>query len=155
MSAFLDCALVYDPTSRRADCALGPDGDLMLDETPVTAMLISLGTDRRAEPDDELPDGVDALNAQTSFVTRRGWSGDALDRLGRRIGSRLWLLNRAKQSEPTRRFAEIWALEALAWAEQDLGRPAIVEASWLRRGILALRCLVDGSELVLPVRTAG
>lgn len=154
MSAFLDAALVYDPTTRRADLELGEDGDLLLDETPVTPMLISLGTDRRAEPDDELPDGVDALNAATSFVTRRGWAGDALDALGRRIGSRLWLLNRAKQTETTRRFCEIWAAEALAWAGLELGRPAEVEAGWLRRGVLKLRCSIDGTTVVVPVRTA-
>lgn len=154
MSAFLDAALVYDPTSRRADLELGEDGDLLLDETPVTPMLISLGSDRRAEADDELPDGVDTLNAATSFVTRRGWSGDALDALGRRIGSRLWLLNRAKQTETTRRFCEIWAAEALGWAGLELGRPAQIEASWLRPNVLKLRCAIDGTTVIVPVRTA-
>jgi phage gp46-like protein len=153
MSAFLDCALVYDPTTRRADLELGEDGDLLLDETPITPMLISIGTDRRAEPDDELPDGVDALNASTSFVTRRGWSGDALDPLGRRIGWRGWLLNRAKQTEMTRRFCEIWAGEALAWAGLELGRPAEISATWLRRRVLKLRCMIDGSVVERVIRT--
>ena len=60
MSEFLDAALIFDPETRRADLQLGDDGDLVLDGTPVTPMLISLGSDRRAGPDDELPDGVDA-----------------------------------------------------------------------------------------------
>lgn len=145
MSAFLDAALVYDPVTRRADLALGDDADLLLDETPVTAMLVSLGSDRRAEPDDELPSGTDALNASTSFVSRRGWVGDALDTLGRKSGSRLWLLDRAKETETTRRFCAFWAEEALAWAATELGRPAEVSAAWIRKGILALRCMIDGS----------
>ena len=153
MSAFLDCALVYDPTTRRADLVLGADGDLALDDTPATPMLISLGTDRRAEPDDELPDGIDALNASTSFVSRRGWAGDALDALGRRIGSRIWLLNRAKQTETTRRFCEIWAAESLAWAEAETGTPAEISATWLQRGLLKLRCMVDGTVVTRSVRT--
>lgn len=147
MTPFLDAAMIFDPVTRRADLEIGADGDIVLDDTPVTPMLISLGSDRRAEPDDELPDGVDVLNASTSFVDRRGWSGDALDPLGRRIGSRLWLLNRAKQTELTRRFAEIWAGEALAWAANELGRPAEISAEWLRRGTLKLRCVVDGTTL--------
>lgn len=147
MSAFLDAALVYDPLTRRADLALCPDGDLLLDETPVTPMLISLGTDRRAEPDDELPSGIDTINAPTSFVARRGWAGDALDPLGRKIGWRGWLLDRAKQSETTRRFCVFWAEEALAWSRDELGRPAEVSAEWQRKGLLALRCIIDGQAV--------
>lgn len=145
--SFLDAALIFDPATRRADLALGADGDLLLDETPATPMLISLGTDRRAEPDDALPAGIDALKAATSFVARRGWVGDALDASRRRIGCRIWLLDRAKQTETTRRFALAWAEEALAWAESELGRPALVSAQWLRRGMLALRCVIDGTAL--------
>lgn len=146
-SAFLDAALVFDPSTRRADLVLGEDGDLLLDETPATPMLISLGTDRRAEPDDDLPSGVDALNASTSFVARRGWVGDALDSRGRRIGCRIWLLDRAKQTETTRRFCILWAEEALAWAGEELERPAQVTAEWVRRGTLALRSVVDGTAV--------
>lgn len=152
MSEFLDAALIFDPETRRADLQLGDDGDLVLDETPVTPMLISLGSDRRAEPDDELPDGVDALNAQTSFVARRGWAGDGLDLLGRRIGSRLWLLNRAKQTESTRRFVEIWAEEALAWVFDETGRRPEIEAQWLRRNVLALRAAVNGTTVTRVLR---
>jgi len=152
MSAFLDAALVYDPVTRRADLALGDDCDLLLDETALTPMLISLGTDRRAEPDDELPGGIDALNASTSFVTRRGWVGDALDRLGRKIGCRIWLLDRAKQTETTRRFAQFWAEEALAWSQGELGRPAEVNAEWLRPGLLGLRCKVADQVLERNIR---
>jgi hypothetical protein len=49
---FLDLGLTYDPTTRRCDLTLGDDGDLVLDTTPVPAMLMSVGLDRRADPDD-------------------------------------------------------------------------------------------------------
>ena len=152
MSAFLDAALVYDPATRRADLALGDDCDLLLDETALTPMLISLGTDRRAEPDDELPSGIDALNASSSFVSRRGWVGDALDRPGRKIGCRIWLLDRAKQTETTRRFCIFWAEEALAWAQTELGRAAEVSAEWVKTGMLSLRCKVDGQVVERNIR---
>ena len=146
---FLDLQLRFDPATRRADLALGADGDLMMDLTAITPMLISLGSDRRAGPDDPLPSGRADLNAGGSVVVRRGWPGDALDDRGRRIGSRLWLLERAKQDEITRRMAEIWIAEALAWAELETGRPAEIEVDWVRRGVLAFRALVADAEVTL------
>lgn len=151
MAAFLDIAMVFDPATRKGDLALGADGDLLLDETPVTPMLISLGSDRRARPDDDLPSGIDALNASSSFVARRGWAGDALDAYGRRIGSRLWLLDRAKQNELTRLFVEDLAKEALRWVGSETGTAARISVSWLRTGVLALTCRVSDTEIELPV----
>ncbi|SER56778.1 Mu-like prophage protein gp46 [Faunimonas pinastri] len=68
-----------------------PSGQL--DETQAlrSAVLVALGTDRTANADDELPD----LNSDD----RRGWWGDtdaATIWGGWSIGSRLWLLERAK-----------------------------------------------------------
>lgn len=151
MADWFDIALVFDPETRAGDLALGLDGDLLIDETPLTPMLISLGSDRRAHPDDDLPTGVDALNASSSFVARRGWAGDALDPFGRRIGSRLWLLDREKQDELARLFAEDIAREALRWVGAETGTPAGIAVSWLRRGVLALTCRVAETELTLPV----
>lgn len=152
MSEWIDLAFVFDPERRQADLELGPDGDLMLDDTPATPMLISLGSDRRARPDDELPTGISELNAPTSFVERRGWPGDALDAEGRLIGCRLWLLDRAKETELTRRLAEEWAREGLAWAGEETGRPAEIDAWWERPSLLALRAFVDGSSVTINRR---
>lgn len=64
-----------------------------IDETQAlaTAVIVALGTDRRANDDDQLPD--------PESDDRRGWWGD-LDAAriwgGWPIGSRLWLLDRAK-----------------------------------------------------------
>lgn len=154
MAAHFDIALAFDPSARVFDVRLGSDGDLALDLTPLTAMLVSLGVDRRADPDDELPSGRDGtLNAASpSFNERRGFSGDACARDGARTGSRLWLLDRAKQTEITRMAAEDWSREALGWAAALHGRPASIAASWIRRGVLALDLGVDASELTLTRR---
>lgn len=154
MTGFIDLALVYDAGRRRADLALAADGDLALDDTPATPMLISLGTDRRARPDDAVPDEA-AQSGQAepaSLLSRRGWAGDALDAGGRLIGSRLWLLDRAKETEMTRRFAEEWAREALSWALAETGRAAVVTAEWLRASTLALTCSVDGRTVAINRR---
>ena len=75
-----------------------------------TAVLLSLFTDRQAEAGDVLPDGG---------TDRRGWWADAFpDVDGDRIGSRLWLLSRAKPAEWVGRAAE-YAKEALAWLVED------------------------------------
>lgn len=154
MADFLDLALIFDPVTRSADLALGEDGDLVLDDTPATPMLISIGSDRRARPDDELPTGIDDLNAPSSFVSRRGWSGDALDAQGRLIGSRLWLLDRAKETDLTRRFAEGWALESLDWMAVETGTAAEVTATWMRRGVLSLVASYGGTRIEVIKRTA-
>lgn len=154
MADFLDAALIFDPETRTADAELGEDGDLLLDETPLTPMLISLGSDRRARPDDALPQGRDALNTGTSFVTRRGWVGDALDPYGRRTGSRIWLLERAKQHELTELFVQDAAGEALRWVVAETGTAAQISTSWPQRGLLALTCRVGETELEL-VQRAG
>ncbi|WP_418132490.1 phage GP46 family protein [Variovorax sp. 375MFSha3.1] len=82
-------------------------GDLVAVNELSTSILISLFTDRRANEDDVLPDGSDP----------RGWWCDAMD--GRRIGSRLWLLERARNLPEVVRLAEEYALEALAWLIED------------------------------------
>lgn len=127
-------------------------GTLAHDETLRTAILISLFTDRRAEPDDELPDGAAG--------DRRGWLGDALSTVeGDRIGSRLWLLKRRKQTEETRRLAEDYCREALAWlVEDEIATAIAVEAAWIRSGVLACRVAVsvpDGSTQTFSYNVAA
>jgi phage gp46-like protein len=78
-------------TSVSVDWALLDDGTLDETEALATAVIVALGTDRLAAIDDELPD--------PDSTDRRGWWGD-LDAQeiwgGWEIGSRLWLLQRAK-----------------------------------------------------------
>jgi len=124
-------ALSWDGELMTGDVQLGRSG-LVRDDGLTTAVLISLFTDRRAKADDPLPDGND----------RRGWVGDAISPVdGDRIGSRLWLLRREKQTEETRRRAEEYAREALAWLIEDgLAARVEVSAEWVARGVLG--CLI-------------
>ncbi len=106
-----------------------------------TAVLISLLTDRRAEPDDRLPTD----DGRTSIIgaDRRGWAGDALD-TDYRIGSRLWLLVREKQTEETRRRAESYCREALQWMIDDGIASAIaIDAQWAGLGRLDAGIVID------------
>lgn len=112
-------------------------GALQADPGLETAVVISLFTDRRAEPDDELPDGTS---------DRRGWWGDvappivngrAID--GHRLGSRLWLLGREKQLQSVVERARQYAREALQWMIEDGVCERIdVIAEIVRTGVLGL-----------------
>jgi phage gp46-like protein len=78
----------------------------------MTAVLLSLFTDRRAETDDVPPSGDNR--------DRRGWWGDQFATIeGDRIGSRLWLLDRSKRINDTVLRAKEYVLEALAWMLED------------------------------------
>lgn len=144
----VDFALAYDATLRRFDVAV-QDGDLVLDRTPFTGMALSLLLDRRARADDVLPDAALDDAAPQSLMLRRGTPLDALDALGRRIGSRLWLLRRAKQTEQTRRLAVEAAQDALAWFTEQYGRAVTVDAAWLRAGVLGLVAVVGDTRLTV------
>jgi phage gp46-like protein len=107
------------------------DGAVLADDDGVeTAVVISLFTDRLAEPGD-VPAGT----------SRRGWWGDAYAEVaGDRIGSRLWLLAREKQLPVVLRRAEEYAREALQWLIDDgVAREVSVTAEVVRDGVLGLR----------------
>jgi phage gp46-like protein len=146
---FYDLALEYDSKTRRCDLVLGDDGDLVIDETPIPAILMSVGLDRRAAPDDPLPDGRSQFLTPSSFTERRGAVADGLGLQGDRTGSKLWLLNRAKETETTRLMCAFWLAEALAWAETETGEPAQIEVEWLRPGTLGYRVMVADSSVSL------
>lgn len=146
---FYDLALEYDSKLRRCDLVLGDDGDLVIDETPIPAILMSVGLDRRAAPDDPLPDGRSQFLTPSSFSERRGSIADGLNPFGELTGSKLWLLNRAKETETTRLLCEFWLAEALGWAEAETGEPAEIEVKWLRPGTLGYRVIVSDSSVSL------
>lgn len=94
----------------QADFAL-VNGDLASDDGLETAVTLSLFTDRRAEPGDEVP---------PEETDRRGWWGDALaDVTGDKFGSRLWLLAREKQLATSLPRAREYALQSLQWLLDD------------------------------------
>lgn len=125
-----DTTTVWNPATGHGDWAmlgqaLQTGGDLQ------TAVLISLFTDRTAGTDDEIPDG--SGNA-------RGWCGDAGQAVP--IGSRIWLLERAKQIPETLRRAQDYAAEALQWLIDDGVVASIdITAEWTRLGVLGMQVI--------------
>lgn len=149
-----DVALRYDPATRRCDLVI-ERGDLAVDRTLATPMLVALFSDRRARPDDELPSGTSAFLVPSAANPRRGWAGDALDGQGRRLGSLLWLLGREKQTDQTRRRAKDYAEDALADLADRTGLAASVEASWLRAGTLGLVARLGAKRVQLSLAVGG
>lgn len=106
-----DIALSWSNASGAADLVL-LDDDLASDRGLTTAVAIALFTDRRAADDDTPPSGDER--------DRRGWWGDEFaDTEGDKIGSRLWLLDRAKRTREVTLLAEQYVREALAWMLED------------------------------------
>jgi phage gp46-like protein len=93
----------------RGDWLMEPPG-LATDRDLETAVILSLFTDASAREDDVIPDLTD---------DRRGWWGNWESPETIELGSRLWLLSREKSTEETRRRAEEYAAEALAWLLTD------------------------------------
>lgn len=112
--------------------AVVTDGDILTDDGLQTAVVISLFTDRRADPDDRLPEGE---------TDPRGWWGDLNEDI--QTGSRLWLLRREKQLPAVRQRAEDYCREALQWLiDDEIASSVTVIGSWLRRGVLALHIVI-------------
>jgi phage gp46-like protein len=107
-----DLGLVWSNATGDADLAV-IDSDLASDRGLETAVLLSLFTDRRAEDDDVPPSGDPR--------DRRGWWADQFAAVpGDKFGSRLWLLDRSKNTRETALKAEEYVREALAWMLEDL-----------------------------------
>jgi phage gp46-like protein len=141
-----DIALAWDLAAGAADMVVdGPD--LRRDDGLETAVLISLFTDRRAHDTDVIPDGTD---------NRRGWWADAFaETPGDRIGSRLWLLDRAKPTATTRQRLEDYAREALAWLTEDqVAEDVAVTAEFLPASQALARLKSFGGR-ALDARTTG
>jgi len=133
----MDIALLQQQAGEAVYFDLALDGfDLASDGSLRTAVILSLLCDRRAEEDDEIPDGT---------ADRRGWWADAYaEREGDRWGSRLWLLRRAKQVPETVRLAREYAEEALAWMVEDgVATSVSVTAEIVRRGVLGLLVRIE------------
>lgn len=126
-----DLKLTWNDKKAIFDLEMLPDlSDLATDEGLQTAVIVSLFTDARAEPV-ELPPGETDL---------RGWFGEAFgDLTGDRIGSKLWLLEREKQTEEVRMRAIEYAREALQWMIEDGVAESIdVDCQFPDRGIWQL-----------------
>ena len=107
------------------------------------AVIISLFTWRRADPDDKLPGS-----------SKYGWWGDTYAEVkGDRIGSKLWLLMRSKLTNEVLAQAKEYAEESLQWLIEDqVAKSVTVEVE--RGGLdqLNLKAIIakpDKSELNL------
>jgi phage gp46-like protein len=107
-----DIKIQWNETFNEGDIKFS-GGDLIRELGLRTAVMMSMYTDRRADPSDVLPD---SLNND-----RRGWWGDQinLDYEDDQIGSRLWLLERAKTTEQTLADAKFYTEECLQWMIDD------------------------------------
>lgn len=139
----MDLAILYD--GRALTFGLTTLGaDLATEDGLRAAVLVSLFTDRRAEADDPLPGAPGSAD-------RRGWWADAWPEVdGDRIGSRLWLLAREKQTADVLQRAQVYSEEALAWLIEDGVALAVsVTAEWVATGVLGLHValrLADGGR---------
>ncbi|BCP53775.1 hypothetical protein K32_23920 [Kaistia sp. 32K] len=117
------------------DWLVASDGSLATGEDLKTAFIIALLTDRTARADDELPDWSD---------DRRGWWAD-MDAAeiwnGWQIGSRLWLLHRAKITDETATLAQEYCLEALK-PFKDAGIVSRIEIELARTGREAITGII-------------
>lgn len=130
--------LVFENAAQIADMVRS-GGNLETGDSLRTAVLISLFTWRVAEPGDVLP---------TRRGTRQGWWADFLAEIpGDKIGSRLWLLGRAKTTARTLRLARQYAAEALEWMTEDGVASSIeVTSERLTHEILAIRVKIQRPE---------
>lgn len=138
-----DLLLTWSPVTNSADLSI-VNNDLAREEGLRTAVLLSLFTDRRAEDGDVLPDGG---------TDRRGWWADAVAAVdGDKVGSRLWLLARAKPAEFLER-APYYAREALEWLLEDQVAERIdVMASEYRAGWALLEIDIYRPQQQEPTR---
>ncbi len=128
----MDIEFFWNKVETKADYQL-VNGDLAHDHDIKTAVIISLFTDRRAADDDRLP---------FPDSSKRGWWADAL--LTRRIGSRLWLLFREKQTQDVVNRCNEYGKEALQWLVDDgIAKTVTFKAFILRTGILAFTVTIE------------
>lgn len=120
-----DIAVFWDVAGNRADWKVAGAG--LATGNPVsTQILISIFSDRIAAPDDEIPDGTG---------NPRGWWGDAGEDVT--IGSRMWLLFRAKQTRETLQRAYDYLAESLQWMIDDKVVVGFdIAVKWVRQSFL-------------------
>lgn len=129
-----DLALIPD-ADFACDLAIAKN-DLATDDGLETAIILSLFTDRRASEEDVMPLGES---------DRRGWFGDAAPVVdGDKIGSRLWMLTREKQTAETLARAKEFCVEALAWLVDDrIASSVEVVTEYYAPGVLAIGVTVN------------
>jgi len=143
------CDLVIEPTGNGR-------GRIAIDRTAASSLLIAVGTDRRADPDDVTPDMLTAPAGSTPGVfSRRGWPGDILLPEGQRLGSRAWLYERGKRDEATRAGVQQAHEDAVSAIAEYHGIDVDVDVQWssARRDWLNATVSVAGVSVTTQVQT--
>lgn len=86
------------------DLTINDDGDFTSTQGFDTALVMSLGCERRADVSEVLRPEL-----------RRGWFGNELNSDGFEIGSKLWLLDQARLTQNTLNSAIDYAKKGLQW----------------------------------------
>lgn len=109
------------------------DGGLRFDPGLVTAVMISLFTDRFANEEERPPTESDP----------RGWWGDVFSEpITDQIGSRIWTIERSKINEETAASLEEFSKEALDWMIED----------GISDNIIATAVIVSGDRINLAIQ---
>ena len=128
-----DIDTVWPAGGLTGDWALaGPD--LASGHDLVSAVTLSLYTDRQADPDDTIPDGTE---------DPRGWVGDADG--DRPLGSKLWLRSRSVLTDKLLLTAADDIREALQWLLDD-GVVSSIDVEVSRGGVRRLNAVVTLSR---------
>jgi phage gp46-like protein len=146
---------LFPKTGVTVDWLLLDDGTLDDTQALATSVIVALGTDRLAQPDDLLPD--------PDSTDRHGWWGDLDAELiwdGWPIGSRLWLLRRDKiegpgsRRGPTTVRVEHYIREAIQpFLDRRIGSQMTVEATRVgTEQINALVRIFRGPQLEIELR---
>ena len=131
-----DISTIWSPPDSRGDWAV-VGADLASGSDLETGVLLSLFTDRVADPDDVIPDGTS---------DPRGWWGDAFE--DEPIGSKLWLLDRSKKTEAVRQAAKNHIDDALGWlVTGGIAASVVTTVQWQvgqdpSKGFLAAQILI-------------
>jgi Phage protein GP46 len=155
-AAALDIGLAYSQTAAGCDLVFA-GGDIQVDTTPVTGMLMAAGCDARARPEDKLPeDGKAWAQGAPLADLKRGWPGDALDAQGRRNGSRTWIfVERGKAEEATRQGVEGALGEGFDQVSRTYGVPIQLTVRWVAPMILGYKAVSGKVNLNLNQPVAG
>jgi|SRR5690349_18398552 len=136
-----DISVIWDVDNSRGDWKFVAPALVTGNDLP-SAVLVSVFTDRVANPDDAIPDGTG---------DPRGWWGDIGE--DKPIGSRLWLLDRSKQIQEVLNNARDYINEALQWLVDDgVVASTDVQTQWVRDTFLGAQITLyqpDGSQIPL------
>lgn len=105
-----DIRLKFDQEDQYGELIIA-DRDVDRDLGFETAVLITLGTDKYADDEDELPD---------DSGYRGGWWGDSIPVVADyKMGTKLWLLQRAKTEAEIPAIAKEYLIDGFKWMKDD------------------------------------